>query len=86
MDAFISFSGLKKKYNDYLVLVRNEDSYFTFLDDAVALSLVLGTVLTKENDVSVTSFFAHALDVNLPKLVRAGHRVAICDVIGNLDV
>ena len=75
---------IKGKYPDALLLFRVGDFYETFGDDAVRASKVLGIVLTKRhngsaNEVALAGFPHHALDSYLPKLVRAGHRVAICD-------
>ena len=76
---------LKEKYPDSLMLMRNNDFYEAFGEDAEKCSQVLGISLihpegeqpTKEN--SMISFPHHALDTYLPKLVRSGARIAICD-------
>ena len=81
------FSNIKAQYPDALLLFRCGDFYETYLDDAVKASKILGITLTRRSSVSGTAasmmemagFPFHALDTYLPKLVRAGLRVAICD-------
>lgn len=74
---------LKAKYPDAILLYRVGDFYETFADDAVRVADILGIVLTKRNnggaDIELAGFPFHSLDVYLPKLVRAGYRVAICE-------
>ncbi|MCI7433536.1 MAG: DNA mismatch repair protein MutS [Prevotella sp.] len=78
------FFSLKAKHPDALMLFRCGDFYETYCDDAIEASRILGITLTKRNyGASVGSeragFPHHALDTYLPKLIRAGKRVAICD-------
>ncbi len=81
------FYDLKAKHPDALLLFRCGDFYETYNDDAIVASDILGITLTKRSSVAGTSangtamagFPFHALDTYLPKLVRAGKRVAICD-------
>lgn len=78
------YNAIKAKYPGALLLFRVGDFYETFGQDAVAASKVLGIVLTKRgngsaSEIELAGFPHHALDSYLPKLVRAGHRVAICD-------
>ena len=74
------YNALKEKYPDTKVLLRVGDFYETYQDDAKDMSKTLGIVLTKRNDdVNMVGFPYHALDVYLPKLIRAGYRVAIND-------
>ncbi|MFM9052628.1 MAG: DNA mismatch repair protein MutS [Bacteroidota bacterium] len=78
------YYGIKAKYPDALLLFRVGDFYETFGDDAVKTSSILGIVLTRRANgaasfVELAGFPHHALDTYLPKLVRAGMRVAICD-------
>jgi DNA mismatch repair protein MutS len=78
------YYSIKSKYPDALLLFRVGDFYETFGDDAVITSDILGIVLTKRRNgaasfVELAGFPHHSLDTYLPKLVRAGHRVAICD-------
>jgi DNA mismatch repair protein MutS len=78
------YNAIKAKYPDALLLFRVGDFYETFGEDAVKASSVLGIVLTRRANGSATfielaGFPYHALDTYLPKLVRAGMRVAICD-------
>lgn len=76
--------AIKQKYPDAILLFRVGDFYETFGGDAVIASQVLGITLTKRNNGAAASaelagFPHHALDTYLHKLVKAGHRVAICD-------
>ncbi len=78
------YYGIKAKYPDALLLFRVGDFYETFGEDAIKASGILGIVLTKRRNgaasfVELAGFPHHSLDTYLPKLVRAGHRVAICD-------
>lgn len=81
------FYDLKAKHPDALLLFRCGDFYETYNEDASVAAEILGITLTKRSSVAGTSasgtamagFPHHALDVYLPKLVRAGKRVAICD-------
>ena len=76
------FKQLKEKRPDALLLFRCGDFYECYEDDAKAVAEVLGITLTKGDDgVQMAGFPHHALDQYLPKLVRAGKRVAICDQI-----
>src|ERR1043165_264230 len=76
--------AIKAKYPDAILLFRVGDFYETFGQDAIIASQVLGITLTKRNnggaaDNELAGFPHHALDTYLHKLVKAGHRVAICD-------
>ena len=77
------YSEMKAKHTDAILLFRVGDFYESFGDDAVAVSEILGLVLTRTQAKDITerqaAFPAHALDSYLPRLVRAGKRVAICD-------
>ena len=78
------YNQFKAKYPDAILLFRVGDFYETFGEDAVKTSQILGIVLTKRSngaaaDQDLAGFPHHALDTYLPKLVRAGYRVAICD-------
>ena len=81
------FHDLKAKHPDALMLFRCGDFYETYCEDAVAASEILGITLTKrsggagkkEDATQMAGFPHHALDTYLPKLIRAGRRVAICD-------
>ncbi len=79
------FFDLKAKHPDALLLFRCGDFYETYCDDAVTASQILGITLTKRNNGAgvkgdeMAGFPHHALDSYLPKLIRAGKRVAICD-------
>ena len=78
------YNSIKVKYPDAILLFRVGDFYETFGEDAVKTSKVLGIVLTKRangsaSHIELAGFPHHSLDSYLPKLVRAGYRVAICD-------
>ena len=77
------YNAIKAKYPDAVLLFRVGDFYETFADDAIIASKVLGIVLTARNnggdDTPLAGFPHHSIDVYLPKLVKAGYRVAICD-------
>ncbi|MCX6200178.1 MAG: DNA mismatch repair protein MutS [Bacteroidetes bacterium] len=80
------YNAFKAKYPDAILLFRVGDFYETFSDDAKKASATLGITLTKRSngkasEVELAGFPYHALDTYLPKLVRAGHRVAVCDQI-----
>jgi DNA mismatch repair protein MutS len=78
------YNAIKAKHPDALLLFRVGDFYETFKHDAVIASQVLGIVLTKRKNgkashIELAGFPHHSLNTYLPKLVRAGYRVAICD-------
>ena len=79
------FYELKEKHPDAILLFRCGDFYETYADDAVVAARILGITLThrsnkgKVGQIEMAGFPYHALDTYLPRLVRAGHRVAICD-------
>lgn len=78
------YNEIKAKYPDACLLFRVGDFYETFGDDAVRASQILGIVLTKrgagsETETALAGFPHHSLNTYLPKLVKAGLRVAICD-------
>lgn len=77
------YNQIKRKHPDALLLFRVGDFYETFGKDAIKASKILGIVLTARNNggskIELAGFPHHSMDTYLPKLVRAGHRVAICD-------
>ena len=78
------YNAIKAKYPDALLLFRVGDFYEMFGEDAGVASKILGIVLTKRKNgaaafIDLAGFPHHSLDTYMPKLVRAGHRVAICD-------
>ncbi len=78
------YNRIKSKHPDAVLLFRVGDFYETFSDDAIKASEILGITLTKRANgaasyVELAGFPYHALDTYLPKLVRAGQRVAICE-------
>ena len=78
---------LKEKHPDAMMLMRNGDFYEAYGEDAEKASRILGIALSKQSagrmKFNYTSFPHHALDVYLPKLVRAGLRIAICDALAD---
>ena len=79
---------MKAKHPDAILLMRTGDFYTSFAEDAKVVSDVCGLVLTRTQAQDITAeqaaFPAHALDSYLPKLVRAGKRVAICDALADM--
>lgn len=74
------YDTMKTKHPDAMLLFRTGDSYTMYRDDAMKASELLDLSLTKNGDrIEKVSFPHYALDINLPKLVRAGVRVALCD-------
>lgn len=78
------YNAIKARYPDALLLFRVGDFYETFGEDAIKASDILGIILTRRANgsaqyVELAGFPHHSLDTYLPKLVRAGYRVAICD-------
>jgi len=78
------YNAIKVKYPGAMLLFRVGDFYETFGEDAIKASKVLDIVLTKRangaaSHMELAGFPHHALETYLPKLVRAGNRVAICD-------
>ena len=81
------YNTIKSKHPSALLLFRVGDFYETFGEDAIKTSSILGIVLTSRNNgsskIELAGFPHHSLDTYLPKLVRAGERVAICDQLEN---
>ena len=78
------YNAIKKKYPDAMLLFRVGDFYETFGEDAKKAAHILGIILTKrgagsETETALAGFPHHSLHTYLPKLVKAGMRVAICD-------
>ena len=77
------YNDIKSKYPDTILLFRVGDFYETFGEDAVKAANILGIVLTHRNNggdnIELAGFPHHSLNTYLPKLVKAGERVAICD-------
>ncbi|MDE6317204.1 MAG: hypothetical protein K2L73_02255 [Muribaculaceae bacterium] len=83
------YADMKKKHPDAIILFRIGDFYECFDTDAQIAADVLGITLTsrakgKSKKIHLAGFPQHALDTYLPKLVRAGHRVAICEQISKV--
>ncbi len=80
----LQYNQIKGKYPGCLVLFRIGDFYETFNEDAITASKILGIILTKRangaaSHMDLAGFPYHSLDTYLPKLIRAGQRVAICE-------
>ncbi len=78
------YNAIKAKYPDALLLFRVGDFYETFGEDAIKAAGILGIILTKrgagsESEIELAGFPHHSINTYLPKLVKAGERVAICD-------
>ncbi|MBR5784198.1 MAG: DNA mismatch repair protein MutS, partial [Bacteroidales bacterium] len=73
------YYALKKQHPDAMLLFRVGDFYETFGEDAVKSSSILGITLTSRAGTELAGFPFHSIDIYLPKLVRAGQRVAICE-------
>ena len=78
------YNDIKSKYPDTILLFRVGDFYETFGEDAILASKILGIVLTKRgagssSEVELAGFPHHSIENYLPKLVKAGNRVAVCD-------
>ena len=74
------FKELKEKYPNAVLIFRDgTDAYFSYEQDAQTLNETIGAPLLDWGGIKAAGFPHNALDINLPKLIRAGHRVAICD-------
>ncbi len=78
------FFSVKAQHPEAVLLYRVGDFYESYADDAVLTSKVLGLVLTRKSNgdkgyIEMAGFPHHAIDMYLPKLVRAGYKVAVCD-------
>lgn len=82
-----SYTELKKKYPDAVIFFRVGDWYYFINEDAVTAAKVLGIALIRSNLYNAqTACFPHtALDVYLPKMIRAGVRVIICDELKHIN-
>ena len=84
------FNDMKKKHPDAMLLFRNGEFYELYKQDAVKASVILALeisqkILSKENDsIKFLTFPRHELDTHLPKLIRSGERIAICDSLQTL--
>ena len=79
----LQFDVMKQKHPDAILLFRRGDFYETYKQDAIKAGVTLGITTASRkidgNEIKVAGFPHHALDTYLPKLVRAGMRVAICE-------
>lgn len=79
------YKAMKAKHPDAILIFRNEDFYEVYHEDAIDCSNILGLTLiqsecfSKKRKLPIVGFPHHALDNYLPKIVRAGRRVAICE-------
>ena len=77
---FKQFCDLKSKHPDALLLFRSGDVYRCYEEDAIKAAEILRlTDIVEDDKITIASFPYHALDSYLPRLIRAGHRIAICD-------
>lgn len=80
-----SYDEYKNKYKDAIILIRDDDFYWTFRKDAEAVAKECGILLDRNNigsdNIEFVGFPHRKLDIYLPKLVRNGHRIAIADCI-----
>lgn len=86
MKIMQQYNELKEKHPDCIILFRKNNAYVAYEDDALtcAKALKMSVIVNRRigsEDYGITyiSFPLHAIDIYLPKLVRAGHRIAICD-------
>ena len=82
------YTAIKTKHPDAILLFRVGDFYETFGEDAIRTSEILGITLTRRANgsaqfIELAGFPYHSLDTYLPRLVRAGQRVAICEQLGD---
>ena len=82
--VMLQYDNIKAQYPDAILLFRMGDFYETFGEDAIETSAILGITLTRRANggaamVELAGFPHHAIDSYLPRLVRAGKRVAICE-------
>ena len=80
------YENIKSKHADALLLMRQGDNYLSRGEDAKLVSQILGTALNNVNGTVETSFSAGDLDSYLPRLVKAGHRVAIADALDTPEI
>ena len=78
-EDMVTYKEMKAKYPDAIVMFRKNDFYYQYHDDAMECAKILGIVRRDLFGVSTTSFPQKDLDVYLPRLVRAGKRIAIMD-------
>lgn len=79
------YDELKKKHPDAVILFRNGDYYEAYRDDARTVCEVCGFEFCLRDGVDFAGFSSHQLDIYLPKLVRAGKRIAICDQLEDVS-
>ena len=82
-EKVLTYHNLKEKHPDAILLFRCGDFYESYENDAVDIAKILGITLCNYKGIwsNLAGFPHHALDAYLPKLIRAGKRVAICDMI-----
>ena len=81
VDASETYNSIKKQNPHHIVLVRAGHFYNTYNEDAEAISNALGITLSNTNSTKKASMPRHTLDIYLPKLVRAGYKVAVYDKV-----
>lgn len=75
----MTYDAMKAKYHDAIIIMRIKDGYVTFRKDAELLNKECGVTVECGNGIQSAAFAQPMLDVYLPRLVRNGHRIAICD-------
>lgn len=84
LEYFRCFQSIKQKYPDALILLRIDDDYMAFDQDAEIIHQMTGNKISLLPGIAVISNFPfQQLDINLDKLVKAGNRVAVCDQLEN---
>lgn len=78
-NSFLAWKNIKAKYMDAIILVRHENEYYTFGKDAGVLADMLDIELEEDNEEKICHVPHHYTDWLLPKLVKAGHRIALCE-------
>ncbi|TKK70368.1 hypothetical protein FC093_06370 [Ilyomonas limi] len=79
-NSFLAWQHIKAKYSNAIILVRHDNEYYTFGSDAEVLSVMLGIEPERGDESRITWHVPHyATDWLLPKLVKAGYRVALCE-------
>ena len=78
-ETYKRYSEHKKNHKDCIILMRCGDFYETYDEDAKTTAFVCGIILNKSNGIKYAGFPHYALDTYLPKLIRAGHRIAFAD-------
>lgn len=79
------YRDFKSKYQGSLILLRDGDFYKAFENDAKDMAFALGITLMTNKGINAAMFPCNTLDVNLPRLVRSGFKVAICEALQKVE-